>query len=145
MQKNISKRLVKFLNKNKIINDSQFGFRESHSTTHAISNINETILRNVELNEHTVSIYLDLSKAFDCVNHKILLDKLYHYGIRGIPHKLFQSYLTDRLQFTTINGCTSELQKIICGVPQDSPSVPAIFIIYKRSLPCFKIYRQPFC
>ena len=127
MEKLISKRLIKFLNKNKIVNDSQFRFRESHSTTHAITNINETILRNVELKKHTASIYLDLSKAFDCVNHKILLEKLYTYGVRGISHKLFQSYLTDRYQFTSINGSASVLLKIICGVHKASPLVPCYF------------------
>ena len=80
-------------------------------------------------------MFLDLSKAFDCLNHNILLKKLEKYGIRGLPLKLFQSYLSNRQQFTIVNGVSSDMMKITCGVPQGSTLGPLLFIIYTNDLP----------
>ena len=93
IEKLVSKRLIKFFDKHNVFSDSQYGFRKSHSTTHAIANINEIIVNNMDDKKYTASIYLDLSKAFDCVNHNILLSKLEHYGIRGLANDFFRSYL----------------------------------------------------
>ena len=120
-------RLIKFLNRNSILSNNQFGFRSAHSTSHAITSIHEKILENVDNNKHTISIYLDLSKAFDSVNHAILLDKLEHYGIRGVALDFFKSYLSNRQQCTIVNGEISNLLSIICGVPQGSTLGPLLF------------------
>ena len=130
IEKLISKRLVKFLDKFNIIKDNQYGFRSAHSTNHAIATISEKIRKNLDSREHTVSIFLDLSKAFDCVNHNILLDKLKYYGIRGVALEFFRSYLNNRQQFTIVNGVISDIFTIICGVPQGSTLGPLLFLLY---------------
>ena len=81
-------------------------------------------------------MFIDLSKAFDTVDHEILLKKLENYGFRGIPLQLIQSYLTDRRQYTLVNGTKSDLNKVKCGVPQGSTLDPLLFLIYVNDLPC---------
>jgi len=76
-----------------------------------------------------------LAKAFDCLDHGILLKKLKKYGIKGLPLKLFEKYLTERQQFTIVNSVSSKMDKILCGVPQGSTLVLLLFNIYINDLP----------
>ena len=116
----------------------QFGFREKHSTNHALLNLTEDIRNAIDSNLFTVGIFIDLQKALDTVDHNILLAKLDHYGIRGVAINWFSSYLTDRKQYVTINGIDSNLATMQFGVPQGSVLGPLLFLIY-----ILMIYTQP--
>ncbi len=96
IEKLVSKRLYQFLQKYNILYKFQFGFRKDHSTTLAITEIVENIREEISNGKFVLGAYLDLSKAFDTISHDILLHKLNHIGIRGIPLDWFKSYLTNR-------------------------------------------------
>ena len=91
-------RLYNFLEEHNILYKNQFGFRKNNSTVYALIQITEMIKRSIENGKFGCGLFIDLRKAFDTVNHEILLMKLEHYGIRGITNKWFESYLTNRLQ-----------------------------------------------
>ena len=97
-------RLVRFVDKHHVLFEKQFGFRSKHSTDHAILSIVDKIQKAIEERNYSCGIFLDFSEAFDTVNHKILLGKLEHYGIRGIANDWFKSYLTDRQQVVVVNN-----------------------------------------
>ena len=130
LEKIIHKRTIRFLKNFNIFSDSQFGFREKHSTTHAILYFIDHIASAIDDHLHTLGIFLDLSKAFDTIDHEILLYKLSHYGIRGKALEWFRSYLSNRKQFVSINGSNSDYKDITCGVPQGSLLGPLLFILY---------------
>ena len=110
---------------------SQFGFQQGHSTTLAVTDIYNKILHNIEQKKYTCAVFLDLKKAFDTVNHSILLNKLHKYGIRGNMHELLSDYLTNRTQFTVLHNITSQPNVLNTGVPQGSTLGPLLFLIYK--------------
>jgi len=113
-----------------LIDKRQYNFRENHSTELAITIIYDELLRNLDNNLITCSSFQDLSKAFDCCDHEILLDKLYHHGIRGVSHKLFSNVLHNRMQCSKIGTFKSSYKSICCGVPQGSVISPLLFLIY---------------
>ena len=130
LEKLVYSRTIKFLLDKNVFSDSQFGFREKHSTSHAILNFLDNVARATDNHLHTIGILLDFSKAFDTINHEILLRKLHHYGIRGVALKWFESYLYNRQQFVCINNFNSSTKSLACGVPQGSILGPLLFIIY---------------
>ena len=100
----MSARLTTFLNLHEIIYPKQFGFRSGYSTTHSLISITETIKNTLDNNKYGCGVFIDLKKAFDTVNHDILLHKLEHYGIRKEALSWFESYLTNRKQYVCLNG-----------------------------------------
>ena len=129
-EKSIYTRVYDYLTINKLISPKQFGFRSKHSTNHASISITEQIKSLMDDNNVVCGIFIDLEKAFDTVNHKILVDKLNQYGLRGNVNKLIESYLSNRKQYVSIKGFDSNIQDVDCGVPQGSSLGPLLFLIY---------------
>ena len=100
-------RLQDFLKTSEMLYKVQFGFRKTYSTNHALLSIVEKFRNSLDKNMYTCGIFIDLEKAFDTVNHHIILSKLNHYGIRGVANSWFASYLSNRSQSVTLNGVTS--------------------------------------
>ena len=136
LEKLMYKRLYTFLNKN-IIYNLQFGFRQQHSTSHALINITENIRKALDDGNIVCGIFVNLQKAFDTVDHQILLTKSNHYGIRGIrgvSNDWFKSYLSNRNQCVSINGYESGLAALNCGIPQGFVLGPLLFLLYINDL-----------
>ena len=110
----------KLMHSRQILYYKQFGFQKDFSTNHAILNLLEIIQKALDDGQIACGIFIDFEKAFDTVSHDILLEKLDHYGIRGISNDWFRSYLSDRSQYISINGCNSDYRTIKYGVPQGS-------------------------
>ena len=129
-EKLICTRLTSFICKHNILSESQFGFRRNRSTDLATSYVVNKLCNDIDHNHFSIGVFLDLSKAFDTVNHAILIRKLEYYGIRGVALDLFKSYLRDRCQYVLYNSVKSMERYITCGVPQGSVLGPLLFILY---------------
>ncbi len=108
------------------MNNAQYGFRTDHSTECASLELVDRII--VEMDK--MNIFLDFSKAFNTLDHKILFDKFEHYGVNGISLRLIESYLTNRKQYVEIDGSNSDMLSLTTSVPQGSILGPLLFIIY---------------
>ena len=135
LEKIIALQLSSYFEKNKLLFDNQYGFRPKHSTEHAALELIDRITPKMDTNEIPLNIFLDLSKAFDTIDHSILLNKLKYYGLKGSTLNLFQSYLSNRKQYTEIEDTTSTILPIQVGVPQGSILGTILFIIYVNDLP----------
>ena len=133
-EKVIYTRMYQYLDNNHLLYDKQFGFRNKHSTSHALISLTESIKKCLDNKEIVSGIFVDLAKAFDTVNHAILCNKLTYYGFRGKFNELIKSFLSNRKQYVSINGFNSENLNINCGVPQGSTLGPLLFLIYINDL-----------
>ena len=136
-EKVVSRQLVGFLNAHNIFYKHQYGFRANHNTSQPVLHFTDKIYNGLNQKPAavTVAVFIDLKKAFDTVDHDILLQKMEHYGVRGKSNVWFQNYLSEREQFVIINGVESEREKILCGVPQGSILGPMLFLLFINDLP----------
>ena len=116
LEKHYHSRLMACIDSNQILYKSQYGFRKQMSTSLAIIELVEEISNSLDNHESTVGIFIDLKKALDTVDHGILIENLYHYGIRGIANKWICSYLMNRYQYVNISGTNSDYMNVLCGV-----------------------------
>ena len=135
LEKLIHDRLIEFITQNQIISDAQHGFQRQKSTTSAVLALTDDILKSFDAKKFTIALFLDLSKAFETVNHNILIEKLEHYGIRETALKWFASYLENRSQIVKYKSELSSLKGITLSVLQWSLLGPTLFNICINDLP----------
>ena len=126
--------LLEFLNKNFVLAQNQYAFLAKHYTFMALMRMVDDISNEINNTNFSIGIFIDLSKAFDTINHKLVIKKLHHYGVTGIALDWFISYLSNRSQFVKIQDSSSDLLNITCGVPQGSILGPLLFILYMNDI-----------
>ena len=139
MERILYEQMCDYFKKQNILSEHQFGFRQFHSTTTTLLDCTNEWYINMDRGLYNIVVLLDLKKAFDTVNHEILLCKFERYGFDYKALDLLKNYLTDRTQSCQLNGMLSDQRKITCGIPQGSILGPLLFIIYINDLPnCLK-------
>ena len=129
-EKVILKQLMHYFQSHDLLFKSQYGFRAQHSTEHAVLELVDRVSSLMDTGKTPFTLFLDLSKAFDCLNHQILLDKLHHYGVSGMALVLLRDYLTDRHQYIQHGDRNSASLQLDTGVPQGSILGPFLFLVF---------------
>ena len=131
--------LLDFIEQNKIIYKHQYGFRQKHSTQHAIITLVDRITNSLDKGDIVISIFLDIKKAFDTVDHPTLLNKLYAYGIRGNAFNWFKSYLSERSQYVVYDSKQSKTHCSMWCSPRFNIGSSTFYYLYERYLQCIRI------
>ena len=131
----IYNQLFAYLSDHSILPKHQSGFRTLHSTVIAFLDATDSWAYNIDIGNVNAVVFLTLKKAFDTVDHHTLLSKLHPYGLTGVSHKLFSSYLDLRTQNCVVNGSLSECCTLKCGIPQGTILGPLLFLLYTNDLP----------
>ena len=136
LEKIVAKKLIKYLESEHLLYKHQYGFRPNHSTIHPIIHLLNDITKenDKQTKNLTLSVFIDLSKPFDTINHDILLKKLEYLGIRGVANQWFKDYLTDRKQYMKLDENISSCQSLMCAVAQGSILAPILFLIYVNDI-----------
>ena len=134
-ERNIYNQLFAYLSDHNILSKHQSGFRPLHSTVTDLLEATDSQAYYTDIGNVNAVVFLDLKKAFDIVDHHILLPKLHLYGLTGVSHKLFSSYLDNCTQKCVVNGSLSECCTVKCGIPQGTILGPLLFLLYINDLP----------
>ena len=141
LERAMSWRFLNYLDSFGYISKHQYGFQRKISTCDAVTNLTEQIYENLDNKDHTIAIFLDLKKAFDTVNHDILIRKLQNFGCRGTPLNWFQNFLCDRTHCVKIDDAKSDVRTVNIGVPQGSILGPLLFLLYINDFPTDNNYK----
>ena len=135
-EKIVFNQLFEYFTQNNLFHNNQYGFRQEHSTEHAALELADRVLFDLDNKNASVAIFMDLSKAFDTLDHSILLKKLNYYGVQGVELNWFNDYLSNRSQYVELSELKSDTTVIKTGVPQGSILGPLLFLIYMNDISC---------